>query len=160
MKSYLLAILAVGLFIQHDAIAETGATASHEQAALELLELMGAEDQMLQGANMMIDVMTSQSPGLAQYRDVLTEWSTSVMRWEVFGPKMVAIYTDAFTEVELRELAAFYRTPTGMKAIRAIPELMQKGAEIGAMEAQLHMPRLQEMIQVRRAELEAAAADE
>ncbi len=141
-----------------DVYADAAVSTTHEQAASELLELMGAKDQMMGGASAMIDAMATQSPGMEQYRDVMLEWSESVMKWEVFGPKMIKIYTDAFSEQELRDLIAFYETPTGRKATRMMPELMQKGMQVGITEAQLHMDRLQQMIMDRRAELEAAEA--
>jgi hypothetical protein len=35
-----------------------------------------------------------------------------------------AIYARHFTAQELRELAAFYRTPTGQKALKEMPQVM------------------------------------
>ena len=34
------------------------------------------------------------------------------------------IYARHFTVAELKELAAFYRTPTGAKALREVPQVM------------------------------------
>ncbi len=48
------------------------------------------------------------------------------------------IYARHFTVAELRELAAFYRTPTGAKALHEMPQVM------GDMTALL-VPRLQEL---------------
>lgn len=47
-----------------------------------------------------------------------------------------AIYARHFTEQELREIIAFYRTPTGSKVLRMTPEL---SAEVMAMVTS-HMP--------------------
>jgi uncharacterized protein len=49
-----------------------------------------------------------------------------------------AIYSRHFTAQELRDVAAFYRTPTGQKTLRAMPQI---GAEIMA----LLIPRMPEM---------------
>ena len=62
---------------------------------------------------------------------------------------MMAIYTDAFTEAKLREVNAFYKTPTGQKAITVLPGLMQKGMAIGQKTMQEHLPELQEAIQAK-----------
>ena len=48
------------------------------------------------------------------------------MTWETYGPRLVGLYADAFTEAELRELIAFYKTPTGQHAIKALPELNRR----------------------------------
>jgi len=49
-----------------------------------------------------------------------------------------AIYARHFTAAELRDLTAFYRTPTGQKALRVLPQVM------GEVLATI-MPRLQQV---------------
>ena len=155
MKTFLISLIAIFVLAQHDAVADTSESAAREQAATELIKLMGLEEQMLGGAAAMVDAMSSQSPELRQYRDVIIEWAESIMTWETFGPQLTQIYAEAFTENELRDLIAFYKTPTGQKTLSLMPELTQKGAQLGVTEAQAHIPRLQQMIQARKAELEA-----
>lgn len=41
----------------------------------------------------------------------------------------VPLYSESFGEDELREMLAFYRSPTGQKAIAVTPALMQQGLE-------------------------------
>jgi hypothetical protein len=153
MKTFLTTCVILLSFANHAAVADT--SASHKQAATDLIDLMGLERQMMGGAAAMVDAMSSQNPSLAPYRDVILEWSESIMTWDAFGPKMIDIYTEAFSENELRDLIVFYKTPTGQKAIKLMPELVQKGAQLGAQEAQAHIPRLQQMIEARKAELDA-----
>ena len=155
MKTFLISLIAIFILAQHHAVADTSESAAREQAATELIDLMGLEEQMLGGATAMVDAMSSQSPELRQYRDVIIEWAESIMTWETFGPQLTQIYAEAFTENELRDLIAFYQTPTGQKTLSLMPELTQKGAQLGVTEAQAHIPRLQQMIQARKAELEA-----
>jgi hypothetical protein len=59
-----------------------------------------------------------------------------------------AIYARYFTASELRELAGFYQTPTGQKALRTMPKVMADS--FGAM-----MPRME----VFQKELQAAMMD-
>lgn len=155
MKTILYACVALFFLLGNGAVADTPVSASHKQAALDLIELMGLEEQMMGGASAMVDAMSSQSPELRPYRDVILDWAESIMTWETFGPKMTDIYVQAFSEGELRDLVAFYKTATGKKAISLMPELMQQGAQLGANEAQKHIPRLQQMIEARRAEIAA-----
>ena len=54
-----------------------------------------------------------------------------------------------FAEAELRDMIAFYKTPTGQKAIAKLPALMAKGAQIGQQRIQEHLPELQEAIKKR-----------
>ena len=141
------------LFSQQVRAQETVVSASHLQAAQELVALLDLEEQMLGGASMMISAMTQQNPALVQFEDVILEWAESFMTWEVFGPKIVAIYADAFTEEELRELVRFYNTPTGKKTLKVLPDLMSQGAQIGMLEAQARQADLQERIKKRAEEI-------
>ena len=68
--------------------------------------------------------------------------------------EMVRLYMEAFSEKELREITAFYKTPVGRKAIATMPELMRQGAEIGMKRTQEHAEELQEMLAKAREEHE------
>ena len=50
-------------------------------------------------------------------------------------PELVSMLADIhvaeFSEAELKEILAFYRTPAGKKAMEKMPELMQQGAVVG-----------------------------
>ena len=154
---YLISLWALAVaFYAAESVAQENASNSHREAAIELLKLMDVERQMMGGASAMADAMVQQNPALSGYRDVLLEWAGSFMTWEVFGPQLVTMYADAFGESELREMTAFYRTPTGQKALRLQPELMSRGAQIGATEAQAHQHELQRMLEQRAAELQKA----
>ena len=43
---------------------------------------------------------------------------------------LVALYTDAFSEAELKELLAFYQTPVGRKVLEQMPQLMAHAAQL------------------------------
>lgn len=156
MKKLIIILALIAALSQGNAMADTSISASHEQAARDLIDLIGLEQQMQGGAEAMMDAMTMQSPELKEYRDVILDWANSIMTWDVFGPQMVEIYAGAFSESELRELIVFYKTPTGQKTITLLPELMSKGAQLGAGVAQENIGRLQKMIEVRREELKNA----
>lgn len=52
-------------------------------------------------------------------------------------------------------MIAFYRTPTGKKALTLLPELMQKGAALGASVGQAHEAELVQMIEEKKKILDA-----
>ena len=131
---------------------------SHEQAVTELFHLMDLETAMVSSATAMIDSQIQANPQIAPYRDVLIQWSSKYLTWDNMASPLVKIYMEAFTEAETREMIAFYRTPTGRKALTKLPELYQKGAAVGAEVGQAHQDELKTMILERKAQLEAAAA--
>ena len=85
-------------------------------------------------------------------------------KWDDVKPQIAKLYTDTFTEAELRDLIAFYQTPTGLKAIAKMPVLMQQGAALGMSRVQAKMPEFQQRIATliadyrKKADAAAAAA--
>lgn len=135
--------------------AATPVTPGATAAATELLQLMDIERVMRAGMLASLDAMIQQQPAAEQLRDVMLAWATRHMTWAEVGPEFVRIYTDTFTEPELRAMVAFYQTPTGRKLADRTPELTRRGGEVGAALAQRHMAELQQMVQARMAELQA-----
>jgi hypothetical protein len=129
---------------------------SHRQAARELLQAIRGGKVMMAAANTMLDAQIQSNPNMAPYRDVIQKWLEKNFAWEAIEPRITDDYVEAFTEPELREMIAFYKTPTGQKALAKMPVLMQKGALIGMEIVQQHRAELQEMIRARKEELEKA----
>lgn len=133
-------------------------------AARELLLTMDAEHVMVSAAITSIRMQGANNPFLAPYQDVLESWARKYLTWEAVGPGMTRLYAASFTEPELRQLTAFYRSPVGQKSLTVMPELMQRGSDIGAQIGKAHAQELVEMIQARQKELQqlqekSAAAD-
>jgi hypothetical protein len=101
---------------------------------------------MTQAFDTMVDAQVQANPAMAPCKGIMLDWGHKYMSWEAMEPQLTKLYTDAFTEPELREITAFYRTPTGMKAARTIPDLFQKGADIGMSLANEHQDELQKAI--------------
>lgn len=143
----------IALFVLAGAApAQQGAPASsHENAARELYRLAGGEKLAESGAEAMMGLIRD-NPELAPYEDVFREWYRKVFASGDLESELVQIYMEAFTEAELREITAFYKTPVGQKALAAMPELMKKGAEIGMRRAQDHSAELEAMLTKAREE--------
>jgi len=60
--------------------------------------------------------------------------------------RMVPMYAEAYTHQEIRDLLAFYQSPTGKKAVAVTPGLMRSGEKIGQELAQGIGPELQRRI--------------
>ena len=124
---------------------------SHEQAARDLYQSFGGAKTAEAGAEAMTG-MVRDNPELAPYEDVFRAWYQKVFAAGDLESEIVKLYMDAFSEAELRELAVFYRTPLGQKALAKLPEMMQQGAEIGMRRAKEHSAELEEMIEKERKE--------
>jgi hypothetical protein len=129
----------------------------HERAAREVVKLIGGEDYALAGAEAAL-AMFLQDPQWATYEDTFREWYRKIGAEAELKDEMVKLYMDTFSEKELQEIAAFYKTPAGRKAIETLPELLK----IGRRQAEAHAPELMEMFQKAWEEHEKlpAATDE
>ncbi len=58
--------------------------------------------------------------------------------------EMIPLYARHFTPAEMREMAAFYKTPVGAKGLRLMPQLMGEGMQIGQ---KIIMPRMNKLMQ-------------
>src|SRR5262249_10126656 len=72
----------------------------------------------------MIDSEISRNPGLTPYRDIMLQWLRKYMTWDAIQPEMTRMYTEAFIDEELKQMAAFYGSPAGQKSLEKLPELM------------------------------------
>lgn len=141
------------LFVLVGAAPQPQPVSSHEKAARELFRLAGGENLALGGAEAMMGMILG-NPEMAPYEQVFRDWYQKVLAESNLQDEMVKLYMETFSEKELREIAAFYRTPVGRKAVAVMPELMRKGAEIGMARAQEHADELEEMLGRAREERE------
>jgi hypothetical protein len=133
--------------------------ASHKKAVVELLDVLKLKQGMTGGAEAMADAMVQGNPQLQPYRDVLIKWATQTMTWDSMAPELISIYQETFTEAEIRELIAFFKTKTGAKWVMAMPDLMRKGTAIGARVGQAHQDELMQMVNERTQELKKKDAE-
>lgn len=132
-----------------------------EKAARELVRLVGADRLAREGVESMLGTI-GDNPETADYKEVIRTWYRRAFTDADLESEMVRLYMDRFSEKELREIAAFYKTPTGRKAIEALPELMRESATFGMRKAQDHAVELQEMLDKAKEDREnrPAASDE
>ena len=120
---------------------------SHRAAAEELLEAANAEKTMEAAIGQMLSIQLKANPQLEPVKDVMKKFFAKYLSYSSLKDEMIKLYTAEFTETELKEIAAFYRTPTGKKAIAKLPVLLQKGAELGLKRVQEHSAELRQMIE-------------
>ena len=152
MKSLKNCILVSFLFVTIPIASGRAQSESHVAAADEFFEVMNMLDMISKMIPVMLDAEIAGNPALAQFREVMEQFFERYFTWDSLRPEYVRIYAEAFTEGELRELAVFYRTDVGQKAISVLPALMQQGAVVGQAMVERHQPELIRMVQERVAE--------
>jgi hypothetical protein len=146
-KIFLLSLVLVMSFGGRAAAQEI--TPAHRAAATEMLLAMNIQDNIDASVETMLQLQTEQNPAMAQFSDILRDFMKKYMTWDTLKDQYADIYARAFTEAELRELTAFYRSPIGKKMASALPQLMSEGAQLGQKAVMDHMPELQQAIMAR-----------
>ncbi len=133
-------------------------TASQTAAARELFKALRLEESLTNTTAAMVDSEVSHNPALAPYRDIMLAWLRKYMTWDAMLPELTRLYTETYTEGEMKALAMFYSSPLGQKSIVKTPELLSKTAALGAKISQPHSAELNAQLNARRDELKAQAA--
>jgi uncharacterized protein len=173
MKKIILALatsiaFAQGAYAADAAPANAGANAA---AVRELLDAMNYRTMwkasMEQMAKAMPDIMRKQAEGAinadtsltdAQRREKLLQMEAELPKMAavlngVFNDpglmadmetEMIALYSRHFTADELKQIAAYYRTPIGMKSMQLMPQVMAESMAIGQ---RVTMPRIQKAME-------------
>ena len=130
----LAAWLAISLMSAAPAPAQSPETVA---AAKDLMAVMRSSDNF---KTMMPSIMQALKPAIVQGRpevdrdfDALVAPLLGAMnsRLDEIIDKVAGIYARNFTAAELREVAAFYRGPTGQKFVQKLPGVMQESLVVG-----------------------------
>ena len=164
IKTYLLAagaLLSISALAQDDPAAAdptadvmTAPTASdfaesHLAAAAELLEVIDMEATLEKSIDATLAIQMAQMPQMAAVEDVMRDFFTKYMSYEVLEDDYALLYADAYSEEDLIALTEFYRTPLGQRVVAATPDITAAGMELGQRATAEHMPELQQAIMAK-----------
>jgi uncharacterized protein len=111
----------------------------------------------------MDQVMTQMSSGALQQmaggkvtgddQKRLDEFSAKVrqlvnrtMGWQALEPQYAKLYADAYTEQQLDDLIAFYKSPTGQVMVERTPILMKESSAIAQQKMVTLIPEFQDLM--------------
>jgi hypothetical protein len=114
-------------------------------------------------AHAMDQVMTQMSSGAMQQiagtklreddQKRLDEFSGKVrqlvnraMGWQALEPQYAKLYADAYTEQQLDDLIAFYKSPTGQVMVAKTPMLMRESSAIAQQQMVTLIPEFQNLL--------------
>ena len=141
----LLILLAAALLCAAPAAAQDEPTPGEAAAVRELLEASRTRENFIRAMELGMEQggMAQMTPAM---RTVLREFMDEHFRYEDLEPAFVRMYADAFTEQEIRDLAAFYRTPLGQRVVETLPEITAASQRIAMERLQTVMPQLMQQI--------------
>jgi len=123
---------------------------SHRKAAETLLIVTNVDKSLPKIVEQVLASQLQQNPQLAPYREIMQRFLNKYMNWESLKEDVMTAYTQEFTEPELKQLTAFYKTPLGQKAVEKMPKLLFIGGQIGMRRVQANEAELRQMIEEER----------
>jgi hypothetical protein len=116
------------------------------KAATELMQVMHADKTLHDQISAAFDVQIQNNPAMVPYRGAMQQFADKYLTWDAIGPQLTTAYAQVFTESELKDLVAFYKTPTGQKLASQMATLAAKGQAIGLAVVQQHQGELADLI--------------
>jgi hypothetical protein len=120
---------------------------SHRRAAEELLQAMGMDKQLQSALDQTLALQIKAQPVLLPYRDVMRKFLGKHISYAALKDDLIKIYSDEFSETELRQITAFYKTPAGKKMVDKSPTLMGKSMQLGMQRVAKNQGELKQMIE-------------
>jgi uncharacterized protein len=146
-------LLAALLAFAAPAAAQPEASPGELEAARELLEVSLTAETFVRALELGMAENGAEKLTPA-VRQALRDFMAEHFRYEELLPDFVQMYTELFTEEEIRGITAFYRTPAGRRMAEMAPELAIRSQRIVAERLQESMPELMQAI------MEAMQADQ
>ena len=119
---------------------------SHRQALEQLFKLTHMEQKINESVDNVLQIQLQQSPQLEPHRQALNDFLQKHIGWHSMKADIAAMYMEAFSEAELKEMNAFYITPTGQRVISDVPQLVQRRNQLARQRMQENLGELQKLI--------------
>ncbi len=111
---------------------------SHLEAAQELLEVVNFNkvlETMYETINTnLVESMIKEQACIESIKkpliDLFTKYNKKILNPSAFAKSVQELYASEFTEQEIREIVAHYKTPAGKKALEKLPLLMNKSNKL------------------------------
>ncbi len=120
--------LYVFVFLFLVAVKTNAQTETKEKLIKEMLELSGASKMAHQTMELMIASFKKQMPAVEN--DFWDEFMKEAKTDDLIT-MITPVYAKHFTESEVKELIAFYKTPIGKKMVEKLPVISQESYGIG-----------------------------
>jgi hypothetical protein len=133
--------------------------ASHRAKAKEMIEILHMEhivSSLMDSAMKQTTAITTQRYGgqlppdvqvsLADFQKKLAGVMEPQIGWSGVEPEFIKLYTDAFTEEQLDQMLAFYRSPTGRALVEKQPALNEAAVKLVQARAATLQPQVRDMV--------------
>ncbi len=159
MKKLLLTLIAVSAISAH--AAETPAKSKQVEELLAITDASAMVETMYNQLEISLREMATQmgvngaeQQVFDEYQAKMVQLMRSELNWEKIKDPIKAIYTEHFSEKQIKDMIAFYKTETGKQTLEKMPVIVQESMAVSQEAAAGIMPKMQEMARQLAAEIE------
>ncbi len=144
-------------------------SASKEEKLDQLVNIMDMDsmvENMYSQMELMMQNMATELGVKAEEQTIFDEYYNKMtlllkedMSWQKMKPFVIDIYRRNFSEKEIDDMLAFYGTETGQALLQKMPTVMQESMIMSQALAQQTLPKLQEIGEELRMDLEKARSE-
>ncbi len=149
----LIVMLVTAMVMVHSGLC-IASESTHNAAAENMLKSMKLETTLSHLTEEILRSQLATDPCLAPYEKVLRAFYQKYFSWAYFKDDFIKMYTAAFTENELNEIAKFYNTPVGQKTLEKLPQLTMAGMQIGTKILKAHEKELVDQIKAENEKID------
>ena len=121
--------------------------------------MYGQVEGMMKGMSDQMGVKPSEQAIFDKYYGDMTTVLKTEMSWAKMQPMMVNVYDKHFSEQEVADMLAFYKTDTGQKILEKMPVVMQESMQMSQSLMKDAMPKIQTLAQQLSDELEQSRSE-
>ncbi|WP_211215072.1 DUF2059 domain-containing protein [Algicola sagamiensis] len=140
--------------------------ASHKVLTEKLLETTNAQSSLTEAYTQIEQVFITSMKELRLPKDMQPKVESHIEKmqkvlkeeldWQKLKQPLTELYMKTYTESEMKEILAFYKTEAGQKLLQKAPELMKESMDISGKVLQNTLPKLQAI----QMELQKAVSEE
>ena len=97
----------------------------HGELAKELLTFLKAKERMGVAVEQIVAIQVQRDPRLGRFKEEVRNYVAKYLAWDSMESGIVEEYKQYFTEAELREILAFYKSETGRKALTHMERIIR-----------------------------------
>lgn len=144
--------LLMGLSAPSSAMAGSKAKRIKIVAMMKAMNIMDTIDVMMpQMSEAFLQVFRKQGMDISpQAAQTISDATSKVMRANLrpYLTELVDIYDRAYSDKEIDDLVAFYKSPTGQKSLKLVPQVTQESMAAGARWGEALGPKIQ--VEIKR----------
>lgn len=116
-------------------------------------------DQMLEGLAAQLEISVEEQPIFDKYIVKVNASVKEQISWEKMKDPMIDLYMKHYTEKEIKDILAFYKTDTGKSLVKKMPVVMQDSIQLSQSMFKMTLPRIQELAEELQTELVQARSE-